>query len=170
MVVLCLGMVAGYVLGGLLTARAVFRRERNRFLRAGGTRAVADERRIGTFERQERQQAEAFALCSGALWPVALPVLLLHRLVGTVALDRGRAGHAGDALRPDPLEVAARIDELERELLLGPYPGPGPGPAGAQDRPGDVLPSGTLPLSDVLPLSGPRGHAGAARARSARSV
>ncbi|WP_033216690.1 hypothetical protein [Kitasatospora phosalacinea] len=124
MVLLCLGVMAGYVLGGLLTARAVFRRERERFLRAGGGPAVADARRVGTFERQERQQAEAFALCAGALWPVALPVLALHGLVGKVALDRGRPV----ALRPDPAEVAARIEELERDLRLGRHAGPAPRP------------------------------------------
>ncbi|MEU3498842.1 hypothetical protein ABZ747_35815 [Kitasatospora cineracea] len=130
MVVLCLGVVAGYLLGGLLTARAVFRRGRERFLHRGGAQAV-DARRVRTFERQERQQTEAFALCSGALWPVALPVLLLHRLVGTVALDRGRPGAAA---RPDPGAVAARIDELERELRLGCHGGAGP----------DGAPSGPL--------------------------
>ncbi|MFE1316323.1 hypothetical protein [Kitasatospora phosalacinea] len=123
MLLLCLGVVAGYALGGLLTARTVFRRGRARFLRAGGARAAADERRVGTFERQERQQTEAFALCAGALWPVALPVLALHGLVGAVALDRGRSA-APAAARPDPQEVAARIEELERELRLGPHAGP----------------------------------------------
>ncbi|WP_158715118.1 hypothetical protein [Kitasatospora phosalacinea] len=122
---LCLGVVAGYALGGLLTARTVFRRGRARFLRAGGARAAADERRVGTFERQERQQTEAFALCAGALWPVALPVLALHGLVGAVALDRGRPA-APAAARPDPQEVTARIEELERELQLGPHAGPAP--------------------------------------------
>ncbi|MFD0561020.1 hypothetical protein ACFQ2M_02515 [Kitasatospora saccharophila] len=124
MVVLCLGVVAGYLLGGLLTARAVFRRERERFLRAGGARAGAAARRVGTFERQERQQTEAFALCAGALWPVALPVLALHGLVGAVALDRGRPGAA---VRPEPSAVAARIEELERDLRLGPHAEPAPG-------------------------------------------
>ncbi|RAJ45520.1 hypothetical protein K353_01018 [Kitasatospora sp. SolWspMP-SS2h] len=124
---------------------------------------MADGRRIGPFERQERRPAEASALRSGALWPVARPAPLLHRPVGTVALDRGRAGHAGGALRPDPPEVAARIDGLERELLPGPCPGPGPVPAGAGSRAG-----GDLPSYGPRPPSVTRGRAGAAGARSPR--
>ncbi|QKW18012.1 hypothetical protein HUT16_02090 [Kitasatospora sp. NA04385] len=177
MVLLCLGMVAGYALGGLLTARTVFRRERERFLRAGGARAVADERRVGTFERQERQQTEAFALCAGALWPVALPVLLLHGLVGTVALDRGRPTAA--PVRPDPSEVAARIEELERDLRLGRHAEPATRPA-----PAPVTASVTASVPAPRPVecretaggppSGasrcPEQRAGAARARYPRSA
>ncbi|GLW72852.1 hypothetical protein Kpho02_51510 [Kitasatospora phosalacinea] len=152
MVLLCLGVVAGYALGGLLTARTVFRRERERFLRAGGARAVADERRVGTFERQERQQTEAFALCAGALWPVALPVLALHGLVGAVALDRGRVA----VVRPDPREVAARIEELERELELGPHAGPAPRPTERRQterRPAEPQPVEPRPV-EVRPIGG----------------
>ncbi|MFD7735727.1 hypothetical protein ACFV6F_35730, partial [Kitasatospora phosalacinea] len=123
MLLLCLGVVTGYALGGLLTARTVFRRGRERFLRAGGARAGADERRVGTFERQERQQTEAFALCAGALWPVALPVLALHGLVGAVALDRGRPAAPGPP-PPGPRAVPARLEEVVRELRLGSHPRP----------------------------------------------
>ncbi|MFF4342882.1 hypothetical protein ACFY00_23500 [Kitasatospora sp. NPDC001540] len=172
MVLLCLGVVAGYALGGLLTARTVFRRERERFLRAGGARAVADERRVGTFERQERQQTEAFALCAGALWPVALPVLALHGLVGAVALDRGRAA----ALRPDPQEVAARIEELERELQLGPHAGPDPRPV--EHPPVVQWPVEVRPIGGRGPRVGtpsglsrcPEQRAGAAPSRYPRSA
>ncbi|WP_344550442.1 hypothetical protein [Kitasatospora saccharophila] len=157
--VLCLGVVAGYLLGGLLTARAVFRRERERFLRAGGARAGAAARRVGTFERQERQQTEAFALCAGALWPVALPVLALHGLVGAVALDRGRPGAA---VRPEPSAVAARIEELERDLRLGPHAEPAPrlpAPRPSGSRPSGSRPSGSRPSAPRPSGSRPAGRA-----------
>ncbi|MFB7948506.1 hypothetical protein ACFC6L_26715 [Kitasatospora phosalacinea] len=169
-VLLCLGVVAGYALGGLLTARTVFRRGRERFLRAGGARAAADERRVGTFERQERQQTEAFALCAGALWPVALPVLALHGLVGAVALDRGRPAESA-AARPDPREVASRIEELERELQLGPHAGPAHRPV--EQRALGGRPAGGRGPAGVAPSGGPRypeQRAGAARSRYPRSV
>ncbi|MFC8723418.1 hypothetical protein [Kitasatospora sp. NPDC057198] len=164
MMLLCLGVVAGYVLVGLLTARAVFRRGRERFLRAGGAR------RVGAFERQERQQTEAFALCTGALWPVALPVLALHGLVGVVALDRGRPA---PAVRPEPSEVAARIEELERDLRLGPHAVPPPRPVegrarreGRRNREGWEA-AGGVPCGASRPSEQ---RAGAARARRPRSV
>lgn len=100
------------------------------------------------FERQERQQTEAFALCAGALWPVALPLLALHGLFGAVALDRGRTGVAA---RPDPAAVAARIDELERELRL--------------DAPAFPLPSPAPPSGGFRRTERTEQPAGAARAR-----
>ncbi|MFG3226028.1 hypothetical protein ACGF07_14765 [Kitasatospora sp. NPDC048194] len=111
---LCLGVLGAYGLGALLTTRTVFRRGREGYL--AGTLGTATERTAGAFERQERQQLEALALCAGVLWVVAVPVLLARRLVTTVALARPH-GPVG----PAPQEVSTRIDELERALELGPY-------------------------------------------------
>ncbi|MFD8595462.1 hypothetical protein ACFV1L_10715 [Kitasatospora sp. NPDC059646] len=116
-VVLCLGVLVGYALGAFLTARSVFRRCRAAYL--AGRTGSGGAHTVGAFERQERQQAEAVALSAGALWPAAVPLLLLRRAVAALVLARpdGR-------VRPEPGEVAERIDDLERALGVGRYAAP----------------------------------------------
>ncbi|MFJ9770319.1 hypothetical protein ACIRVF_03645 [Kitasatospora sp. NPDC101157] len=103
------GVVAG------LTARTVFRRSRAGFVasRRGGPAEWVEER----FEEQERAQAEAVALMSGLCWVVAVPALVLRRVVAGLVLCRP-APRRG--VVPTPT-AAERIEELERALGLGAY-------------------------------------------------
>ncbi|MFB7676569.1 hypothetical protein ACFC26_34700 [Kitasatospora purpeofusca] len=107
---LWLGVLGGYGIGAVVTARTVFERGRTGFL--AGT---ASGRSLAEFERRERQHIEAIALFSGVLWVTAVPVLLLRQLVARLVLARpGRGG-------PDARQVRERIDELERALGVGAY-------------------------------------------------
>ncbi|MFB7908287.1 hypothetical protein ACFC1T_17800 [Kitasatospora sp. NPDC056076] len=110
MLLLWLGMLGGYAIGAVVTARTVFERGRAGFL--GGP---ASGRSLAEFERRERPHIEVIALCSGVLWVTAVPVLLLRRLVASVVLARPRHGVR------DGQQVRARISELERALGIGTY-------------------------------------------------
>ncbi|WP_158702042.1 hypothetical protein [Kitasatospora sp. MMS16-BH015] len=108
-----IGVMGGYALGALVTARAVVERRKARFRQAGPCGVEA-------FERQERPHVEAMALCSGLVWIVALPLIVLGPLVAKVALARSGGGRPGTAPEAG---CAARIDELERALGMGVYAG-----------------------------------------------
>ncbi|MFB7381239.1 hypothetical protein ACFC6U_34980 [Kitasatospora purpeofusca] len=110
MLLLWLGVLGGYGIGAVVTARAVFERGRAGFL--AGTASGGS---LAEFERRERPHIEAIALFSGVLWVTAVPVLLLRRLVARLALAR-----SGDGAR-DVQQVRKRIDELERALGVGAY-------------------------------------------------
>ncbi|MEU4303254.1 hypothetical protein AB0F92_39970 [Kitasatospora aureofaciens] len=121
------GVVAG------LTARTVFARSRAGFVasRGGGPTEWVQER----FEQQERAQAEAVALMSGLCWVVAIPALVLRRVVAGLVLCRPAVSQT--PAMPAPT-VADRIEELERALGLGapspiPLLGDSPEPRGAGD-------------------------------------
>ncbi|MFF4381650.1 hypothetical protein [Kitasatospora sp. NPDC001547] len=110
MLLLWLGVLGGYGIGAVVTARTVFERGRTGFL--GGR---ASGRSLAEFERGERQHLEAIALCSGALWVAAVPLLLLRRLVTRWAL--ARTGCPVESAQ----QVRDRIDDLERALGVGAY-------------------------------------------------
>ncbi|MFD8706572.1 hypothetical protein ACFV1W_28880 [Kitasatospora sp. NPDC059648] len=116
------GVVAG------LTARTVFARSRAGFVasRRGGPIEWVEER----FEKQERAQAEAVALVSGLCWVVAIPALVLRRVVAGLVLDRPAPRCTATPAAPT---VADRIEELERALGMGAFP-PDPRP-GASPEP-----------------------------------
>ncbi|KDN87666.1 hypothetical protein [Kitasatospora cheerisanensis] len=138
-VVLCLGVLVGYALVAFLTARSVFLRGRAAYLE--GRTGSGGAHTVGAFERQERQQTEAVALCAGALWPAAVPLLLLRRAVAALVLAR-----PAGPVRPAPGEVAERIEELERALRLGrhaapPCSGPARMPARDGGRRTDEVPT-----------------------------
>ncbi|MFF3006730.1 hypothetical protein ACFVTF_28465 [Kitasatospora sp. NPDC057940] len=111
MLLLWLGVLGGYAIGAVVTARTVFERGRTGFL--AGT---ATGRSLAEFERRERQHIEAIALFSGVLWVTAVPVLVVRRLVARLALARP-ACHGGRSAQ----QVRDRIDELERALGVGAY-------------------------------------------------
>ncbi|MFJ8431324.1 hypothetical protein ACIQ9P_08485 [Kitasatospora sp. NPDC094019] len=109
-----MGVLGGYGLGAVVTARTVFERGRACYLdgSAGGS---AGGRSVAEFERRERQHVEAVALFAGVLWVTVVPVLLLRRLVA----GPGPGG-------ADPQAVRDRIEELERTLGMGAYENGGP--------------------------------------------
>ncbi|MFH9352154.1 hypothetical protein [Kitasatospora sp. NPDC017646] len=119
------GVVAG------LTARMVFARSRAGFV--AGRRGAHTEWVEERFEEQERAQAEAVALVSGLCWVVAIPALLLRRVVTGLVLDRP----APRSTATPTQSVADRIEELERALGLdasapNALPGDPPEPRGPE--------------------------------------
>ncbi|MFE6749777.1 hypothetical protein ACFVGM_28290 [Kitasatospora purpeofusca] len=111
-----LGVLGGYGLGAVVTARTVFERGRACYLGAAAGETPG-RRSMAEFERRERPHIEGVALFAGVLWVAVVPVLLLRRLVAGPGPVLAPAGPVG----ADPQAVRDRIDELERTLGMGAY-------------------------------------------------